>query len=48
MMDTIFNIGLKDITVVGLQSKNGNERFVYYSFRIFIQMFDVCLGEKVL
>ena len=45
MMDTILNLGLNDSTVKGLASSTGNERFAYYSYRRFIQMFsDVAMG----
>ncbi len=45
MMDTVLNLGLNDITVPGLIAKTKNERFVYDSYRRFIQMFgDVVLG----
>lgn len=45
MMDTILNLGLNDISVVGLAKKTGNERFAYDSYRRFIQMFsDVVLS----
>mgnify|MGYP003373665294 FL=1 len=39
MMDTILNLGLNDDSVKGLAAKTGNERFAYYSYRRFIQMF---------
>jgi pyruvate,orthophosphate dikinase len=44
MMDTILNLGLNDAVVVGLIKKTGNERFVWDSYRRFIQMF----GDVVL
>jgi pyruvate,orthophosphate dikinase len=45
MMDTVLNLGLNDTTVQGLIAKTKNERFVYDSYRRFIQMFgDVVLG----
>ena len=45
MMDTILNLGLNDETVDGLIAKTGNPRFVYDSYRRFVQMFgDVVLG----
>ncbi len=44
MMDTILNLGLNDKTVVALTNKTKNERFVYDSYRRFIQMF----GEVVM
>jgi pyruvate, orthophosphate dikinase len=47
MMDTILNLGLNDNTVKGLIQKTGNERFVYDSYRRFVQMYgDVVLGLK--
>jgi pyruvate,orthophosphate dikinase len=39
MMDTVLNLGLNDETVEGLIKKTGNARFVYDSYRRFIQMF---------
>ena len=39
MMDTILNLGLNDKIVVEIQTKTGNERFAYDSYRSFIQMF---------
>ncbi len=45
MMDTVLNLGLNDISVVGLAEKTGNERFAYDSYRRFIMMFsDVVIG----
>jgi len=47
MMDTILNLGLNDKTVAGLVAKTKNERFVYDSYRRFVQMYgDVVLGLK--
>jgi pyruvate,orthophosphate dikinase len=47
MMDTILNLGLNDQTVAGLVAKTKNERFVYDSYRRFVQMYgDVVLGLK--
>jgi pyruvate,orthophosphate dikinase len=47
MMDTILNLGLNDQTVAGLIKKTNNERFVYDSYRRFVQMYgDVVLGLK--
>ncbi|RDU36542.1 pyruvate, phosphate dikinase [Neobacillus piezotolerans] len=44
MMDTILNLGLNDETAEGLAALTGNPRFVYDSYRRFIQMFsDVVL-----
>ncbi len=45
MMDTILNIGLNATTVEGLVRKSGDARFVYDSYRRFIEMYaDVVLG----
>ncbi len=47
MMDTILNLGLNDITVVGLSRKTGNPRFAYDCYRRFIQMYgDVVMGVQ--
>ncbi|HAW58122.1 MAG TPA: pyruvate, phosphate dikinase, partial [Bacteroidales bacterium] len=47
MMDTILNLGLNDTVVEGLIKKTGNPRFVWDSYRRFIQMYgDVVLGMK--
>ncbi|MDD2284408.1 MAG: pyruvate, phosphate dikinase [Paludibacter sp.] len=47
MMDTILNLGLNDAVVEGLTRKTGNPRFVWDSYRRFIQMYgDVVLGMK--
>ncbi|MBA4250348.1 MAG: pyruvate, phosphate dikinase [Chlorobiaceae bacterium] len=47
MMDTILNLGLNDVTVAGLIKKTNNPRFVYDSYRRFVQMYgDVVLGLK--
>ena len=44
MMDTVLNLGLSEITVLGLAAKAG-ERFAYDSYRRFIQMYsNVVLG----
>ncbi len=39
MMDTVLNLGLNDESVKGMVAQTGNERFVYDSYRRFIQMF---------
>ena len=39
MMDTILNLGLNDEAVKGLVKKTGNERFVWDSYRRFVQMY---------
>jgi pyruvate,orthophosphate dikinase len=45
MMDTVLNLGLNDTTLKALIAKTKNERFVYDSYRRFMQMFgDVVLG----
>lgn len=45
MMDTVLNLGLNDVTVVGLAAATSNQRFAYDSYRRFIQMYaDVVLG----
>ncbi len=47
MMDTILNLGLNDRVVEGLTKKTGNPRFVWDSYRRFVQMYgDVVLGMK--
>lgn len=47
MMDTILNLGLNEETVKALIKKSSNERFVYDSYRRFIQMYgDVVLDLK--
>jgi pyruvate, orthophosphate dikinase len=47
MMDTILNLGLNEKTAEALVAKTGNERFVFDSYRRFVQMYgDVVLGLK--
>jgi pyruvate,orthophosphate dikinase len=47
MMDTVLNLGLNDVSVQGLITKTGNERFALDSYRRFIQMFgDVVMGVE--
>ncbi len=47
MMDTILNLGLNDKVVEGLTKKTNNPRFVWDSYRRFVQMYgDVVLGMK--
>ncbi|KAA6351795.1 Pyruvate phosphate dikinase [termite gut metagenome] len=47
MMDTILNLGLNDEVVEGLTRKTGNARFVWDSYRRFVQMYgDVVFGMK--
>ena len=45
MMDTVLNLGLNDEVAKEFAATTGNERFVYDSYRRFIQMFaDVVMG----
>lgn len=45
MMDTILNLGLNDQVAIGFIKKTGNPRFVFDSYRRFIQMFgEVAMG----
>ncbi len=45
MMDTVLNLGLNDEVAVGFTEATSNKRFVYDSYRRFIQMFaDVVKG----
>ncbi|OFW55066.1 MAG: pyruvate, phosphate dikinase [Actinobacteria bacterium RBG_13_35_12] len=45
MMDTVLNLGLNDVTILGIVEKTKNERFAYDSYRRFMQMFgNVVLG----
>ena len=45
MMDTVLNLGLNDEVVKSFSEKTSNGRFVYDSYRRFIQMFsDVVMG----
>ncbi len=47
MMDTILNLGMNDSVAEGLVMKTNNPRFVYDSYRRFVQMYgDVVLGLK--
>jgi pyruvate,orthophosphate dikinase len=47
MMDTVLNLGLNDATAEGLIALTGNPRFVYDSYRRFVQMYgDVVLDLK--
>jgi len=39
MMDTILNLGLNETSAQGLIEQTGDERFVYDSYRRFVQMF---------
>ncbi|HTR16996.1 MAG TPA: pyruvate, phosphate dikinase [Acetobacteraceae bacterium] len=45
MMDTVLNLGLNDVTVLGLEEASNDARFAWDSYRRFIQMFgSVVLG----
>jgi len=47
MMDTVLNLGLNDVTVDGLATAAGSERFAWDSYRRFVQMYgDVVMGLK--
>ena len=47
MMDTVLNLGLNEKTLQGLIKKTNNERFVWDSYRRFVQMYgDVVMGMK--
>lgn len=47
MMDTVLNLGLNEQTLKGMLDKTKNERFVWDSYRRFVQMYgDVVLGMK--
>lgn len=47
MMDTILNLGLNEESVIGLIKKTGNPRFVWDSYRRFVQMYaSVVMGVK--
>ncbi len=47
MMDTVLNLGMNDDAVEGLIKKTNNARFVWDSYRRFVQMYgDVVLGMK--
>lgn len=47
MMDTVLNLGLNEKSVKGLIEKTKNERFVYDSYRRFVQMYgDVVMDLK--
>ena len=47
MMDTVLNLGLNEDTLQGLVKKTGNERFVWDSYRRFVQMYgDVVMDMK--
>lgn len=45
MMDTVLNLGLNDQTVKGLETRSGDPRFAWDSYRRFIQMYsNVVMG----
>ena len=45
MMDTVLNLGINDVVAKGFAEATNNPRFVYDSYRRFIQMFaDVVMG----
>jgi len=47
MMDTVLNLGLNGDTIQAIHKKTNDERFVYDSYRRFIQMFgNVVMGIK--
>ena len=47
MMDTVLNLGMNEDAVAGLIAKTGNDRFVWDSYRRFVQMYGgVVLGMK--
>ncbi|MFZ4620759.1 MAG: pyruvate, phosphate dikinase [Bacteroidota bacterium] len=47
MMDTILNLGMNDVVAEGLIEKTKNPRFVYDSYRRFVQMYgDVVMGVQ--
>lgn len=47
MMDTILNLGLNDLTVLGLIQNTSDDKFAYDSYRRFIEMYgNVVLGIK--
>jgi pyruvate,orthophosphate dikinase len=43
IMDTILNVGLTPLSVRGLIAKTGNPRFVYDTYRRFLENFGVCV-----
>jgi pyruvate,orthophosphate dikinase len=45
MMDTVLNLGLNDKVAEGMIRKSGNDRFVWDSYRRFIQMFSDVVME---
>lgn len=47
MMDTILNVGLNDVTVVGLAAKTGNKKFAEESYARLCSMFEDVVGQKL-
>ena len=45
MMDTILNLGMNEAVVEAFAKKTGNPRFVYDSYRRFIQMYSDVVME---
>lgn len=45
MMDTILNLGLNEKVVEGMVKKTGNARFVWDSYRRFVQMYSNVVGN---
>ncbi len=45
MMDTILNLGLNEKVVAGMVEKTGNARFVWDSYRRFVQMYANVVGN---
>jgi len=39
MMDTVLNLGLNDVTVMGLAARSGDSRFAWDTYRRFIQIY---------
>jgi pyruvate, orthophosphate dikinase len=42
-MDTILNVGLTPVSIRGMLAKSGNPRFVYDTYRRFLENFGVCV-----
>lgn len=45
MMETVLNVGLNDVSVLGIAKVSGNERFAWDSYRRLIQMFGKTVME---
>jgi len=43
IMDTILNVGLTPVSVRGMMAKSGSPRFVYDTYRRFLENFGVCV-----